>query len=278
MSTVTIDRQGGTPVILEMPPPGSGPSCFLVGLHKAGSTLLDNIMRPIVRRAGLAYFSLASELYRAGVLINTISYDVDAMFRPAGYAYGGFRGVDGVPHLPAFANRRTVLLIRDPRDMLSSLYFSEAVSHRPPGTAQGDEAVRRFEANREAARAETIDQFVRRRTPGIAAEYRSTLEVVGRVEHRLYRYEDVVGAKLDWTNDMVAYLGLEVPRPLVESVVARNDVIPTAEDPTQHVRRVAPGDHREKFTPETIAWLDGQFADVLARFGYAVEPGGPRSP
>ena len=271
MPLLSIERRGGEPISLEIPPPGTGASCFLIGLPKAGSTLLNRIMRPLTERGGLVFFSLQNALNAAGVATASVEVPPEAVFQPEGYAYGGFRGVDVLSSVPAFARGRTIFLIRDPRDMLSSLYFSEAISHRPPGTAQSKEAAEQFEARRSAALAETIDAFARRRAAGVLATYRNAVQRLEGVEHRLYRYEDVIHAKLDWVQDMIAYLGLKVPRPVVEAVVARNDVTPESEDPTQHIRRVSPGDYREKFDADTIAWLNAQFAEQLARFGYAID-------
>lgn len=44
---------------------------------------------------------------------------------------------------------------------------------------------------------------------------------------------------------------------------------PAQERPDKHVRRVTPGDHREKLQPATIARLNEAFGDVLERFGYS---------
>lgn len=269
MPAIEVPLKTGGTVALDVPPPGAGPSCFLIGLPKAGSTLLNRLMRPLTAKGGLAFFSLYNALHAVGVAMGSVSIDEDSVFTDAGYAYGGFRGTDTLRRLPAFANDRTVFLVRDPRDMLTSLYFSEAISHVPPGTALSTEAAAQFEARREAARAETIDAFARRRAADVIASYRRTVACVDKVEHRLYRYEDIIAAKEPWVHDMLRYLRLSVPAPLVQSVIARNDVTPKAEDPTQHIRRVAPGDHKDKLAPDTIAWLDEQFADVLARFGYA---------
>jgi hypothetical protein len=48
-------------------------------------------------------------------------------------------------------------------------------------------------------------------------------------------------------------------------------VIPAEENPTEFVRKVVPGDHREKLGIATIRRLDEMLADEMATFGYIPE-------
>jgi hypothetical protein len=45
-------------------------------------------------------------------------------------------------------------------------------------------------------------------------------------------------------------------------------VLPDAEQPTAFIRKVTPGDHREKLSPTIIEELNGVFADEMHLFGY----------
>ena len=122
------------------------PSIFIVGLVKSGSTLLNRIMRPITAAAGLTYRSPADEMFKRGLNFKKSTVD----FEPFGYAYGGFRDLPWP--LPDYAGGRTVVLVRDPRDALTSFYFSMAYSHVPPGTADSPDLLRAFEVRRDRAR------------------------------------------------------------------------------------------------------------------------------
>ncbi len=236
------------------------PSVFIVGLLKSGSTLLNRVMRPITAAAGLTYRSPAGETFERGLNFKDAAVD----FEPFGYAYGGFRDLPWP--LPDFAAERTVLLVRDPRDALTSYYFSLAFSHAPPGTADNPDLLRVFEARRDRVRSMTIDDFVLQEAPAHADRIRHTLANAPRP--RLYRYEEIIFDKRAWAADMIDYLGLSPPPRLVASVVARNDVLPTQDAPLDHIRHVTPGDHRHKLLPETIAALDARFAAVMRRMDY----------
>jgi hypothetical protein len=238
---------------------------FILGLKKSGSTLLNQIMKPVTEAAGLVYRSPAGELFQNGRELR----HAKLTFEPSGHAYGGFRNLPW--RLPDFAANRTVLLTRDPRDALTSLYFSVAFSHRPPGATDDSDMLRAFEARRANAKAAEIDTFVLERAASHARLIEKTM--ANAPPHRLYRYEDVIFDKLAWVDDMINYFGLSAPRPLVARIVERFDVVPTEEAPYEHIRRVTPGDHKEKLRPETIAILNDRLGPILRRFGYAAETG-----
>ncbi|MBA3812152.1 MAG: hypothetical protein H0X27_11035, partial [Caulobacteraceae bacterium] len=130
---------GGHRCALAIPPPGDPGvgTVFLLGLPKAGSTLLARLMTPVVRSAGLTYVAVQDALHGLGVPPGDYPAEVNRAFQPNGYAFGGFRSLPGALALPPYACDRTVLLVRDPRDMLTSLYFSLALSHAPPGGGAG---------------------------------------------------------------------------------------------------------------------------------------------
>lgn len=253
---------------MEAPGDESIASVFLLGLPKAGSTLLNRIMSPLSQAAGLSFVAVQEVLRGIGVRPLDFPAEVNQVFRPSGYAFGGFRSLPGAMTLPPYAADRTVLLIRDPRDMLTSLYFSLAVSHTPPGGGAGGALAASFEERREQANRVEIDQFVLANARIVAGQYRQIEQKLVDIPHKLYRYEDVIFDKLAWTLDMLTYLGLPMRRPMVERVVAKNDLRPRTEDVARHVRKVAPGDHVEKLKPETIAELNGKLKPVLDKFGY----------
>ncbi|MEP6967906.1 MAG: hypothetical protein ABI906_07480 [Pseudomonadota bacterium] len=235
-------------------------SIFIVGLVKSGSTLLNRIMRPLCEGAGLRFNAPANDARQRGVELSA----ADWAFEPEGRAHGGLRNLPWP--LPDFAANRTVFLVRDPRDALTSLYFSMAYSHGPPGSTDGAAMLENFEQRRAKTRAMTIDAFVLEQAAAFA---RRAEETLGHLPaHRRYRYEDVIFDKQAWALDMLAYLGLTIPERRVASIVGRNDILPRDEDPQAHVRRVTPGDHREKLQASTIARLDDRLAPLLERFGY----------
>lgn len=265
--TITVRGKSAT---LTLPPaaPDAPDSLFLLGLPKAGSTLLNRIMRPLCRRVGFAEYALHGDAQRLGIAASDLPPEAAALFQPAGYAYVAFRGFPHPFALPDFADERVVALIRDPRDMLVSLYFSVALSHAPPGDELDDKEKRRFEATREKALRSELDAFALEHARGVLANFDMLDKKLTPIGHRLWRYEDVIFEKARWTREMLGYLRMGPPAAMVDAVVSANDVRPEKEAASEHIRRVTPGDHARKLSAETIARLNEIFAPVLERHGY----------
>lgn len=275
MPEIRLTLKDGRALPLTLPEPGSVPSAFVVSLPKAGSTLFYRLMTPIANRAGLPFFSLPNTLHDIGVPARDVATGLSDVFRPIGYTYGGYRGIEPGMELPPYADGRTVVLVRDPRDMLTSLYFSEAKSHVAPGSSASDTLLKQFEERRRRALSTAIDDFVLGRAGGVLFSFETVLRELEGKAHKLFRYEDVIFEKRRWVDETIAYLGFDVPERLIATVVEKNDVRPAGEDDAKHIRKVAPGDHLDKLQPATIAELNRIFAAVLDRFGYAPPSSAP---
>lgn len=79
-------------------------------------------------------------------------------------------------------------------------------------------------------------------------------------------YERHILDKRGLIRAIAGHSGLPVRDPQVEVFAARIDVVPETEDARRFVRRVLPGDHRDKPRPETIARLDQICAPVAGLF------------
>jgi hypothetical protein len=185
-------------------------------------------------------------------------------FHPQGYLYSSFGGfVGGLPELERY---RKLLVVRDPRDVLVSQFFSIAASHQTPGPAKRAS----FEERRRHARDVGLDAFVLERAPVVGAALRryaeELLPVPGTV---VATYEDLVADLGAWLRATLPDLGLPVDDAVIAELVAAERPPPAAEVVTAKRRQVTPGDHRRKLAPDTVAALDALLADELATFGYS---------
>ena len=181
-----------------------------------------------------------------------------------------------------FRGRRVVLLIREPKDVLVSLYMHNV--HR--------EAQPLYEGDVNAmARSERygIEKYLRY----YAAWYAHHAELRGV---RLVRYEDlsrdpagVLAAALDFlelphvtdalVREVVAFASFENMRKLEMADALRLPSL--SPSPTRHaegfkVRKGLVGDHVNHLDPDTIAHIDRRVAESLpAYYGYGRNGGGP---
>ena len=86
---------------------------------------------------------------------------------------------------------------------------------------------------------------------------------------KLYRYEDVIFEKRRLLESIGSHFGWPIDAEAISRILAWADVVPSEERPTEFIRRVHPGDHREKLSKPAIGELNAVLADTLRTFGYA---------
>ncbi|MCU0945280.1 MAG: sulfotransferase [Rubritepida sp.] len=261
---VAIPVPGRAPMVFEVAEAGPGPF-FSLGVRKSGSTLLHRIMGVLARRNGLHVVDVPGAFFQQGMTVaDWMRCDLGPLLRP-GNLHAGFRSFPGnIAQHPAFLAARKVFMHRDPRDALVSQYFSDAFSHGLP--AAGAEA---FERKRAAAQATALETFVLEKARNLDRVLMACRPLLEDPNCLVLRYEEAVLAKRDMLARILAHFGWEFAPAEFEALLAEVDEIPTEEDPRRFVRRVVPGDHREKLSPETIARLETGLAASMRAFGYA---------
>lgn len=243
------------------------PAYFLFGIRKSGSSIANAMITALAKHSGVNFVDVAGQLFARGVGVAAWQNDAGlGGLLHGGNLYGGFRnaplGILGHPRLNAGPK---VLLVRDPRDALVSEYFSNAFSHSIPAEGETREMMLQ---NRAQALNASVRDFVLKRAPhfaGTMREYRGFLSMPGL---RVHRYEDAIMDKGRFLRDVCEHFGWPADDRLIGQILGWADVMPEEERPTEFVRRVRPGDHREKLDAATIARLDELLAEELALFGY----------
>jgi hypothetical protein len=185
----------------------------------------------------------------------------------------------------AIADASVILHLRDPRDVLTSMFYSYCYMHA--GEIEAETGYRKAVA--EAG----IDRFVLdmvsapffayRGDYGIGSRYKEHVgtvldryqryvsELLSRPDTIVVSYEEMVLAFPSWLGKIVSAFVLHDPDETRAVVAARhaNSVAAGEEDIWSHKRKVTPGDHREKLQAATIRQLDKLFAPMLDKLGYS---------
>ncbi len=248
--------------------------------HKAGSMVLHRVLKDICELNRIRYYSPNE---------SKTQLPFDRMFE--GYDFmGKKRGCFGpvrffVPS-EALAEASVIMHLRDPRDVLTSMFYSYCYMHA--GEIEAQTGYRK-----EVAEA-GIDRFVLdmvgkpffnyRGDYGIGSRYKEHVgnvldryqryltELLGRPNTTVVSYEEMVLSFPAWLEKIVNAFALSDPAETLAVVAARHANSVAAEEKENvwsHKRKVTPGDHREKLQPETIRELDRIFAAVLKRLGYS---------
>lgn len=187
------------------------------------------------------------------------------LFKPEGYLYTVFGGmILGIPALEKF---KVVLVVRDPRDILVSDYYSIAYSHAIPDGEKKD----LYLSRRQAALESSLDKYVLNNADKLKAIFeRYELHLFPMCPQvHMARYEDMVIDFASWLDALLLAAGLEIPVRMREELIQNHEQRrPQGEDIHKHLRRGRPGEHKEKLKSETIQQLNHIFAAPLSRFNY----------
>lgn len=264
-STYTFVSKNKDIYQIAMPIPADMDSFFAFSLVKAGSTLLNDIIKELCALNNTPSVSIYDLAFSQGIATNDIAADVDAVLNKTGYGYVGFRHYFNFqPTLP-IAELTKILLVRDPRDMLTSLYFSVKYSHPVPEKGRSREMMLK---RQEVANELTIDEFALRNAQSILNSFHSYMRVLDQPNWHLFKYEEVIEKKELWIQELAAVLKLPLSEEELNQLLQRVDVFPNEEKQHEHVRQVWPGNHKKHLSSSTIDQLNGKFETVLERFNY----------
>jgi hypothetical protein len=247
---------------------GDFPECYAFSLHKAGSTLMHKMIKEVCVAAHISAISIPDMMFREGVIEKEWGTDTRILnLVESGHIYIGFRKLPEIL-LGGQINlqrKKSVLLIRDPRDALVSQYFSfggKYISHRLPTK----NAKTILDAWQSTADLE-IDEYVIRAAPGYLRNliaYKDNLDF----DNVLLRfYEHVYYNKLQFLMDIFGHFGFSIDHTILEEVAITNDIRPTQEDISKHIRKGEPGDHIVKLETETVRRLNDIFRDICLWYG-----------
>ena len=247
----------------EMPPSSRIESFFPFALPKSGSSLLNNMLILACRDASVSAIDIPSISFEKGIRPKDLDSSISQVFKDNGFAYLGWRyfpeqsGFD-------FSNARCILLIRDPRDMMTSLYFSQAKSHKIPEVGlERENSLRK----REMIASMNINDWACQNHETFIKLFKSYAHGLPDTT-RIYRYEDVIFRKMDWLGDICRFVGLNLSDNNIVKIATAYDVRPNKENPNAHVRQVTPGNYKKHFTADTIKFLNEQFSEILSMYGY----------
>jgi hypothetical protein len=179
-------------------------------------------------------------------------------FHSRGYYYGP---IGSYREIPSADKYKIVLQLRDPRDMLTSLYFSTAYSHE----LINEKMVQR----RLASLQQTVDEYVLSAAPDYMSIYERYIASLLLRENVLFlKYEEMVSDFPVWLDRLTQHCELSDQVNAIAQIKKNADFKVEKEDAYSQRRQVTPGDYHRKLKSETVEQLNSMFSSVLRQLNY----------
>ena len=236
------------------------PSIVFFTVHKAGSSLLTMRFTPFFSKNGYAISDLSSWFARIKPAARAVFFQDEKLKSRVFSASGVFHCVFRYPFdFAGFDKHKIILVLRDPRDVLVSHFFSTRYSH----PVQNPE----FYKLKATAGTLDIDEYVLKMASDFRKRYEHYLLWIGKPNVLFARYEDIITSPEVFEKQLDAFTELTLQ---AGEIVSPEDFELNKEDPKAHKRKVQAGDHKEKLKPETIGLLNKEFQRVLEQLKYSV--------
>lgn len=247
-------------------------------LHKSASMFIHKQCEFLSKLSGITYNS--PNIKNSGLDARRLLTDKD-LWRTHNGCFVPIRFFTDAPQLE---NYEIILHLRDPRDVLVSMFYSYCYIH------DGEIAINT--GYRREAAAKGIDAFVLGKSSDKSAGYKCDYGTGGHVENlignlpkrysdyiehllgrsnvTLVKYEEMVTNYRNWLEKFVKPFPLNGKTGVIDELVAQSSTFfpKRTIDVMTHVRHVTPGDHKNKLKPATIKQLNEIFSDTLDALGY----------
>ncbi len=241
-------------------------SLFFYTFHKCASTLFSTYV--LKNFNGLSHVDYANLIY-SGETVKEVT------FQKKGYIYGPIRlSVDPLSPVysrlvaplskPEFIQDKLALFfVRDPRDILVSLYYSFGYTH---GISPVSEIKEQQIELRDKIQALTLDDYVLSAANEIADNFDKLYNLNQACERSIVlRYEDLIGDFENFIRQLTTYVSLD--QRVIQEIQQRSQPKQN-ENESAHRRSGKVGGFRDKLKNETIERLNNQLRHALATFRY----------
>lgn len=237
-------------------------SILFFTVHKSASTFIKHTVMDLLAHEKLAVINFSGYLSKKKQeAIYNNPGKMEKLLKEKGYFYGAFRAYYEFPDTDRF---KILLVLRDPRDVLNSYYFSTLYNH-PLGRKEV------FEERNQYAGMD-IDTFVIHKAPEFKRKYKDFCEnLLHKPNVVLLRYEDMIGAFAPWLNKLSDFLELRNNEDVKNAIIEKTSFKVKKEDKHSFIRSIKAKDYKEKLKPETIAQLNIIFKDELLQLGYDLD-------
>lgn len=238
------------------------PSTLLFTTHKCASTFFSKLLHEVGQET--PFFHINYDSYFAGQQVPVEkafegNEFLEKGFKEQGFVYGPMRSNRGIPFKKNYKN---VLILRDPRDVMVSLFYSMRYSHSLVSKS--------MISIRQEAEKHDIDSYTFLRAQEFRKKYDSYKELLNQDYNTLYlRYDDLIDNPEISLKKVINFIGVRINPETSKDLIAH--LKPTDSGSIySHKRSGRSGEYKEKLKPVTIDFLNQQFEEVIPYFGFSI--------
>ena len=229
--------------------------------YKCASSFAGEIINELTANASYKHVNFDSYFYHLDKDTD-IEYEKifsKNTFRESGFIYGPMRHYQPIPEINKY---KTLLILRDPRDVLVSHYYSAKYSHEVSTT--------KMLQKRRMTQGQDIDEFVLERLEEFAKIYEQYKLNILPLEGTIFvRYEDMISNPKDFIIKLYKILNINIDIEHIEEIVRNRMAMPKREDKYSHRRSGKSGQYLEKLNSKTVKAINSRLANVIDAFDFS---------
>ena len=241
-------------------------SIVFISMHKCATTFFSHSVLTQLRELTLVDYQTYQYLHEEKIA---------PIYKPYGYVYAVLRlydkdhpGYTMTQQLikPSHMKKmKTIFWVRDPRDILVSLYYSFGFTH----SESPNQKIKAHQLQRrEKKQKMTLDEYVLNEAPNLQWKFEQIDSLRKQLpDHLFIRYEEMIHDFDTFFQTLSDFTGLD--KNLYEMMYQQTRPN-ESEDTNKHKRSGKTQAYLEKLKPETIEALNSILAPTLEKFGYVV--------
>lgn len=233
-------------------------SIIFFSVHKSASTFIKKSIIKLIGNDNIVPLDFSGFLdtpLKQENVYNSSS-TMEKILIKKGHFYGAIRNFYEFPEMEDY---KVLLVLRDPRDVLTSHYFSTMFNH-PIGKEE-------IISERNKYKNYTIDEFVLDKASDLQEKYQAYAPLIAMNNVLFLKYEDMISDFENWLLKLCSFLNIE-NETVFKDLVSNTKFKVDKENPNSFIRNVKAGDHLNKLKPETITRLNKIFEESLNVYGY----------
>jgi hypothetical protein len=242
-------------------------SICLFTTHKCASTFFARLLKLFENVSDYKNINFEGYMYLKQLNKKEIFVDeafLNDCFKTKGYIYGPLRTYIEIPDIEEY---KVVLILRDPRDVMVSHYFSMAYSHKMIN--------KDFFKLRKNALSKTIDELVFEISDYYYETYKNYSTLLNNKNMMFVSYDHIISSPAQFLNKILDFTCIDLNEDQKNNILMNELNYSSQKSMTEkfnhHRRSGKSGDYKNKLKPETIDLLNQKFEEIIKVYGFTFD-------